>query len=349
MSQPIISNQPLAPINSRQVDGRYIISHGQLVTLRFSVLSSGVPDPTVRVYVDWGDGSEPSMSVNPAGQLIQFTKTLQGSGDYFIVVTAVNSAGEESSVNQNTLVAIKVLQPRPLAERKATWSGLALPVSHIREGIKAVQDVVTAFSQSLSTQANEGDLFFFVDDDRVSIPTDTQVTLSQEGKLFTSARVVGQERNKINIDRELNDSYDPLVAKAEFKATKLRNDVSFAVDTESDWFFPTTEDLSLIKASISMILSTGFGERLMRPSFGSGIQELVFDQMDPITESNLRAAVAGAISRWEKRVEVVSTRVITDKNRNQTRLAITLKERRAGDIAEQFDIEMALTNPDTLS
>lgn len=59
-----------------------------------------------------------------------------------------------------------------------------------------------------------------------------------------------------------------------------------------------------IAQSIKMILATTPGERVMRPEYGSRLQELVFQPNDPTTAGLAIQYVKEAISRWEPRIRV---------------------------------------------
>ena len=59
-----------------------------------------------------------------------------------------------------------------------------------------------------------------------------------------------------------------------------------------------------IERSIQIILSTARGERRMRPEFGCGIHDLVFEPNNPTTHTLIRARVAEALAWWEPRIEV---------------------------------------------
>ena len=68
-----------------------------------------------------------------------------------------------------------------------------------------------------------------------------------------------------------------------------------------------------IRQSIWMILSTSPGERLMRPTFGSNLQDLVFR----VNNAGLAGAAAGAVREalavWEPRIDVLDINVFADK------------------------------------
>jgi phage baseplate assembly protein W len=66
-----------------------------------------------------------------------------------------------------------------------------------------------------------------------------------------------------------------------------------------------------IRQSIWLILSTAPGERQMRPDFGCGIHDLVFQPNTAALRGVVRARVQDALVRWEPRIDVVDVRVET--------------------------------------
>jgi uncharacterized protein len=67
-----------------------------------------------------------------------------------------------------------------------------------------------------------------------------------------------------------------------------------------------------IREAIRIILSTSKGERAMRPDFGCGIHDFVFDSMSTTTIGLIEASVREALIRWEPRIELLSLRVTTE-------------------------------------
>lgn len=61
-----------------------------------------------------------------------------------------------------------------------------------------------------------------------------------------------------------------------------------------------------IREAIWIILSTARGERLMRPDFGCGIHDLVFDTISRATLGVFESRVREAILEWEPRVELTA-------------------------------------------
>ena len=61
-----------------------------------------------------------------------------------------------------------------------------------------------------------------------------------------------------------------------------------------------------IEESISLILGTRLGERVMKPDFGCGIHDLLFAPNNPATHAQAVAAVRQALVAHEPRIDVLS-------------------------------------------
>lgn len=72
-----------------------------------------------------------------------------------------------------------------------------------------------------------------------------------------------------------------------------------------------------VEESIRIILGTGYGERLMRQSFGCNLKSLVFAPNNEATANLARYYVEDGLSRWEPRIDVLDVHV---KNDNQNGL-----------------------------
>ncbi len=64
-----------------------------------------------------------------------------------------------------------------------------------------------------------------------------------------------------------------------------------------------------LDSSIRMVLITAPGERLMRPTFGCRIWELLFEPVNANTLGLMAVAVREALGQWEPRVDVESVNV----------------------------------------
>jgi len=69
------------------------------------------------------------------------------------------------------------------------------------------------------------------------------------------------------------------------------------------------EGAAHIAQSISDILTTPIGSRVMRRDYGSRLFELIDAPMNPATRQLIAAASAGAIGRWEPRIKLNRLRV----------------------------------------
>jgi uncharacterized protein len=64
-----------------------------------------------------------------------------------------------------------------------------------------------------------------------------------------------------------------------------------------------------VRDSIAVILGTAPGERPMRPEFGCGVHDLVFENVDALTIGRVEREVRVALDRWEPRIQVLDVSV----------------------------------------
>jgi phage baseplate assembly protein W len=60
-----------------------------------------------------------------------------------------------------------------------------------------------------------------------------------------------------------------------------------------------------IAEAITIILGTAPGERPMRPEFGCGIHNYIFETVDSYTIARLEQEIRIALDRWEPRIDVL--------------------------------------------
>ena len=84
----------------------------------------------------------------------------------------------------------------------------------------------------------------------------------------------------------------------------------------------TVKDAVSVKRGIKNVLLTAPFERLYQPEFGSGIKNMLFEPMTPLTEQRLSDACRDAIDAWEKRASVIDITVISEEEYNRYRVAI---------------------------
>lgn len=79
-----------------------------------------------------------------------------------------------------------------------------------------------------------------------------------------------------------------------------------------------------IRESIMIILGTAKGERVMRPDFGCGINELVFAPNNTSTVTLITFHVKEALLKWEPRIEVLNVSITPDEE-EQNRLNVNIE------------------------
>jgi phage baseplate assembly protein W len=84
---------------------------------------------------------------------------------------------------------------------------------------------------------------------------------------------------------------------------------SFPPCVESDGSTAVAKYEEDIRQAIRIILSTDRGERVMRPDFGAGLREFVFEPLNQTTCQKVQARVRDALVEWEPRITVKSVDV----------------------------------------
>ena len=59
-----------------------------------------------------------------------------------------------------------------------------------------------------------------------------------------------------------------------------------------------------IRQAVRTVIATALGERAMRPDFGCGAHELVFEHTDASLAGKAKFHVRNALERWEPRIDV---------------------------------------------
>lgn len=67
-----------------------------------------------------------------------------------------------------------------------------------------------------------------------------------------------------------------------------------------------------VKQAIHLILGTAVGERIMEPSFGCKIHDLVFHPNNPNTCAQVSVAVREALTKWEPRIRKIRVKSYPD-------------------------------------
>jgi phage baseplate assembly protein W len=87
---------------------------------------------------------------------------------------------------------------------------------------------------------------------------------------------------------------------------------SFPPCVEKDGHIALVQYEEDIRQSIRIILGTDPGERVMRPDFGAGLSQFVFEPLDATTMNLVKTRVREALIAWEPRIDVLNVDVTAD-------------------------------------
>lgn len=97
--------------------------------------------------------------------------------------------------------------------------------------------------------------------------------------------------------------------------------VGFPIDVDEDGAIVPAAYEQSVHQSIWTILGTAKGERVMRPDFGCGIYEMVFELNTPTTAGKIARSVREALLQFEPRIDVLDVQVTPELTpRGQTLL-----------------------------
>ena len=68
-----------------------------------------------------------------------------------------------------------------------------------------------------------------------------------------------------------------------------------------------------IRQAVRIILETAHGERVMRPDFGAGLNEFVFEPINTTTMALIRHRVEESLITWEPRIRVQAVEVLANQ------------------------------------
>ena len=80
------------------------------------------------------------------------------------------------------------------------------------------------------------------------------------------------------------------------------------------------EDERLIRNDLLQLLLTSPGERVMRPDFGGGVRDFLFEQIDDVGIELLQNDIEEAIRKHETRVQI--TEVVINRNEDSNQIEI---------------------------
>ena len=124
-----------------------------------------------------------------------------------------------------------------------------------------------------------------------------------------------------------------ITSNAAFNDAQSQNDISRNVRQyrDLDLFFSRKNgtnditkitDIEAVKRSIRNLVLTNFYEKPFHPEIGSGIRDMLFENMTPITAVVLARKVEDVIENFEPRARLISVRSLPNVDRNEYEVTI---------------------------
>lgn len=73
-------------------------------------------------------------------------------------------------------------------------------------------------------------------------------------------------------------------------------------------------DINLIRSDLRLLLNTRVGERVMLPTFGLSLENLVFENTGPLLRAKAFRQISDAIGNFERRIRVRDIQITEDEN-----------------------------------
>jgi len=109
--------------------------------------------------------------------------------------------------------------------------------------------------------------------------------------------------------------------------------VSLPLQFSNNTFSQTFKTIDQVKSNIKNLLLTKRGERVLQPDFGSGLQELLFEQNVTDFEEKIETTINSSIEQWLPYVTVEEIDIeATDELKDRNRINVSLKFRVGNDV-----------------
>jgi phage baseplate assembly protein W len=83
-----------------------------------------------------------------------------------------------------------------------------------------------------------------------------------------------------------------------------------------------------VRQAVRIILETGRGERVMRPDFGAGLDDFMFEPLNTTTRALIKHRVEEALITWEPRIRVEAVEVVlspSERSRADVRIEYSVR------------------------
>ena len=119
------------------------------------------------------------------------------------------------------------------------------------------------------------------------------------------------------------DAYTDGTYQGQERAAQLYSDI--------DLFFgpkPGTDDINrvtdftAVKRSVRNLVLTNFYEKPFHPEIGSGVRDILFENMTPVTSVVLAKKIEDVIENFEPRARLIGVRALPNLDRNEYEITI---------------------------
>jgi phage baseplate assembly protein W len=99
----------------------------------------------------------------------------------------------------------------------------------------------------------------------------------------------------------------------------------------------TSDEAAHVEQMIEQLLFTAPGERVMRPTFGCGLRQLLFEPNGDILAAATQMAVQGSLQQWlGSRIDVIDVDIIATDSRLDVTVTYSLRRGDQSPRAAQF-------------
>tara|TARA_Y100000310_G_scaffold310839_1_gene356509 strand:+ start:11951 stop:12385 length:435 start_codon:yes stop_codon:yes gene_type:complete len=81
-------------------------------------------------------------------------------------------------------------------------------------------------------------------------------------------------------------------------------------------------DITAVKRSVRNLILTNHYEKPFHPEIGSGVRDLLFEPMTPVTANYLMTVIEDTINNFEPRADLISVKAVPDLDRNNYEVSI---------------------------
>ena len=81
-------------------------------------------------------------------------------------------------------------------------------------------------------------------------------------------------------------------------------------------------DIQAVKRSVRNLVLLNHYEKPFHPEIGSGVRDMLFENMSPLTSHALTVEIEDVIENFEPRVQLVGVRALPDMDRNEYEVTI---------------------------